>query len=66
MRRLAQVFSHPLQIERDDGAGGFAALLQKRAAKSAEANRGVFSQKESEADIQWKKVGEPTALPDVI
>ncbi|EPB70018.1 hypothetical protein ANCCEY_10896 [Ancylostoma ceylanicum] len=46
-----------LQIEKDDAAGGFAALLQKRAAKSAEANRNAFAQKESEADIQWKKVG---------
>ncbi|KAK6043852.1 hypothetical protein COOONC_18644, partial [Cooperia oncophora] len=46
------------KIERDDGGGGFAALLQKRAAKSAEANRNVFAQKESEADIQWKKAAE--------
>ncbi|WKX89466.1 hypothetical protein Q1695_008818 [Nippostrongylus brasiliensis] len=47
------------KIERDDGgAGGFAALLQKRAAKSAEANRNAFAQKESEADIQWKKAAE--------
>ncbi|XGW21218.1 hypothetical protein V3C99_004290 [Haemonchus contortus] len=46
------------KIERDDGGGGFAALLQKRAAKSAEANRNAFAQKESEADIQWKKAAE--------
>ncbi|VDM59242.1 unnamed protein product [Angiostrongylus costaricensis] len=46
------------KIERDDTGGGFAALLQKRAAKSAEANRNAFSQKESEADIQWKKAAE--------
>uniref|UniRef100_A0A158P8U0 FH2 domain-containing protein n=1 Tax=Angiostrongylus cantonensis TaxID=6313 RepID=A0A158P8U0_ANGCA len=46
------------KIERDDNGGGFAALLQKRAAKSAEANRNAFSQKESEADIQWKKAAE--------
>ncbi|EYB93475.1 hypothetical protein Y032_0181g831 [Ancylostoma ceylanicum] len=46
------------KIEKDDAAGGFAALLQKRAAKSAEANRNAFAQKESEADIQWKKAAE--------
>ncbi|KAK5986409.1 FH2 domain-containing protein [Trichostrongylus colubriformis] len=46
------------KIERDDGGGSFAALLQKRAAKSAEANRNAFAQKESEADIQWKKAAE--------
>ncbi|CAJ0596173.1 unnamed protein product [Cylicocyclus nassatus] len=46
------------KIEKDDTAGGFAALLQKRAAKSAEANRSNFATKESEADIQWKKAAE--------
>ncbi|VDO05746.1 unnamed protein product [Haemonchus placei] len=51
-------FTRPETIERDDGGGGFAALLQKRAAKSAEANRNAFAQKESEADIQWKKAAE--------
>ncbi|KAK6731663.1 hypothetical protein RB195_007867 [Necator americanus] len=46
------------KIEKDDGGGGFAALLQKRAAKAAEGNRNAFTQKESEADIQWKKAAE--------
>ncbi|CAD6184465.1 unnamed protein product [Caenorhabditis auriculariae] len=40
------------------GPGGFAEMLQKRAARSAEANRGVFEKKESEAETQWKKAAE--------
>lgn len=33
-------------------------MLQKRAARSAEANRGTFEKKESEAEMQWKKAAE--------
>ncbi|PAV67735.1 hypothetical protein WR25_04240 [Diploscapter pachys] len=47
------------KIERSDGNGdSFAALLQKRAAKSAEANRAGLEKKESEAELQWKKAAE--------
>lgn len=49
----------PLKIEKDDGDGSgnnFASLLQRRAAKAAESNRGLCEAKVSEADLQWKKV----------
>ncbi|CTQ86357.1 Formin HOmology Domain [Caenorhabditis elegans] len=43
----------------DTGSGNsFADMLQKRAARSAEANRGTFEKKESEAEMQWKKAAE--------
>ncbi|EFP11522.1 CRE-FHOD-1 protein [Caenorhabditis remanei] len=47
------------KIEPDVGGGSsFADMLQKRAARSAAANLGVFEKKDSEAEIQWKKAAE--------
>ncbi|CAI2312082.1 unnamed protein product [Caenorhabditis sp. 36 PRJEB53466] len=47
------------KIEPDVGSGNsFADMLAKRAARSAEANRGGFEKKESEAEVQWKKAAE--------
>ncbi|CAI5440136.1 unnamed protein product [Caenorhabditis angaria] len=42
------------------GGGGFAEMLQKRAQRTAEANRnGIFGEKkESEGEVQWKKAAE--------
>uniref|UniRef100_A0A8R1E1J3 Uncharacterized protein n=2 Tax=Caenorhabditis japonica TaxID=281687 RepID=A0A8R1E1J3_CAEJA len=48
------------KIEPETGGSGnsFADMLQKRAARSAEANRAGFEKKESEAEVQWKKAAE--------
>ncbi|CAB3407103.1 unnamed protein product [Caenorhabditis bovis] len=46
------------KIEASSGGGGFAEMLQKRAQRSAEANRNLYEKKESEAEVQWKKAAE--------
>ncbi|GMR54207.1 hypothetical protein PMAYCL1PPCAC_24402, partial [Pristionchus mayeri] len=46
------------KIEKDDGGGGFAALLQKRAAKAGESNARLFEPKQSESEAQWRKAAE--------
>uniref|UniRef100_A0A8R1YHI7 Uncharacterized protein n=1 Tax=Pristionchus pacificus TaxID=54126 RepID=A0A8R1YHI7_PRIPA len=47
------------KLVKDDGSGGgFAAMLQKRAAKASDSNAGLFEPKQSEAETQWKKAAE--------
>ncbi|GMT01161.1 hypothetical protein PENTCL1PPCAC_23335, partial [Pristionchus entomophagus] len=46
------------KLESDDGGGGFAAMLQKRAAKAGESNARLFEPKQSESEAQWKKAAE--------
>ncbi|GMT30881.1 hypothetical protein PFISCL1PPCAC_22178, partial [Pristionchus fissidentatus] len=48
------------KIDKDEsgGAGGFAAMLQKRAAKAGESNARLFEPKQSESEAQWKKAAE--------